>query len=230
MIDTKLIAPMATPYNQYRYLYSPRPEQKTPPESLDKYDDGTFIAQPKLNGANTLIFMDGTTNKVMNRHNQDKTGDIASRINFAALHRGTGYMVLNGEWMEKSKKDESGANFNGNFIIFDILVFNGQVLTGSTTLDRIFLLRDLYGDTLMKSTPDGIVSKEYLYTTPLDNIWRVCSYENNFRTLYHDLATIDMYEGLVLKKKFSKLLPPYSEAANKGWQLKSRKPTKIYGH
>jgi hypothetical protein len=227
-MDIKSIAPIAIAYDSYRYLWSPRPAKQTPPENLPAFDNNTLIAQPKLNGSNTLIFMnDAGFVKVMNRHQQEKTGDI--KIDFANLYRGAGWMVLNGEWMEKSKLDESKKNFNGNYVIFELLVYNSFILCGSTLMSRLLLLNDLYGsDTFTVNTDGSLHGKEYLYTTNLSNVYRTASYENNFKDLYDELTPIDMVEGLVLKSRSATLTPPFVESANQSWQLKCRKPSKIY--
>lgn len=61
-------------YSNYRYIYPPRPKNAAIPSSdLNSYDNGTMLAQPKLDGSNCLIFTDGKTVKVMNRHSQPIT-------------------------------------------------------------------------------------------------------------------------------------------------------------
>lgn len=218
---------MAIPYNGYRYVWPPRPENPLPPENLYKFDNGSLIAQPKLNGANILIFLnDQGFVKIMNRKGEEKTGNIT--LDFANLYRGSGWMVLNGEWMEKSQLDQGKQNFNGNFVIFEILVYNSYILCGSTIVSRLGLLHDLYGSETMRIDEKGnLHGHEYLYTTDVSNVYRVSSYENGFKALYDELVTIDMMEGLVLKNKTAMLMPPFTQSSNQSWQLKCRKPTKL---
>ncbi len=215
-------------YNN-QFLYSPRPEHKLKPESLRFYDNDTYIAQPKLNGSNTLLMISDSEKSpiVWNRHNEIRTkANLPSNI--AKLHRGDGSMLLNGEFMDKSKKNFYGNNFNGNFVIFDILAFNGKVLVKSTTQDRIMLLNSLYGDNdAIVSTTGEYTAEKHLHPIQ-DNCWRVCNYVTNFFALYNSLVKTDMMEGLVLKKKAGILAPPISESINSGWSFKCRKPTKLY--
>jgi hypothetical protein len=228
-MDIRTIAPMAIPYgNSYRYLWSARPHNQTQPELLPKYDNKMMIAQPKLNGDNMLLFMNDTGFvQTMNRHDEDKKGTID--INYAKLYRGKSWMVLNGEWMAKSKSDEYHRNFNGNFVIFEILVYDGQILCGSTVSARLQLLNELYGSDTYKVDEKGdLQGREHLYVTNIPNVYRVASYENNFKAIYDQLIKIDMMEGLVLKTKSAMLTPPFNETANQKWQIKCRKPTKIY--
>jgi hypothetical protein len=227
-MEIRSIAPMAIPYNEYRYLWSPRPAHIIKPDKLEDYENSQWLAQPKLNGSNTLVFMhsDGTA-IVKNRHGQDKTGQI--KIDFAKLYRGEGWFVLNGEWMEKSKKDEGGNNFNGNFVIFDVLAYNGHILAGSTVVNRLHLLHDLYGHSFMSVVENKLVTSEpYLYLTGIDNVYRVVTYTNKFKLLFNMLTKIDMYEGLVVKHIGFHLLPPFTQIANDKSMFKSRKETKIY--
>ena len=46
-------------YNEFKYLYPPRPQFKIPPEELDKYDNGEYFASPKLNGTACVVFTNG---------------------------------------------------------------------------------------------------------------------------------------------------------------------------
>ena len=56
-------------YNRYRYIYPPRPEINLPSSELNKYDNGLWLVQPKLNGSNITIFTNGVELHVYNRHN-----------------------------------------------------------------------------------------------------------------------------------------------------------------
>lgn len=208
-------------YNSYRYIYPPRPKNAIPDSELNFWDNKSLIAQPKLNGSNCVIFMDGTRNMVMNRHNQRLTNFELSQVELNALYKcNTGeLMVINGEYLNKSKQDERGVTFNHKLVIFDILVFKSDYLVGSTFSDRITLLDELYG------TNDS--EKPYLYSVS-DNVYRVKSFETGFKQIFDDLTKIDMVEGLVLKRKSAKLEIGNTENNNTKSQLKARKATKNY--
>lgn len=208
-------------YNSYRYIYPPRPKNAITPEDLAFWDNGMLIGQPKLNGSNCTIFMDGNRNIVMNRHNQRLTNFELPQAELSALYKCSPgeLMVINGEYLNKSKKDETGVTFNHKLIIFDILVFKSDYLVGSTFSDRVTLLDELYGT---KGS-----DKPYLYSIS-DNVYRVKSFETNFKQIFDDLTKIDMVEGLVLKRKSAKLEIGNTENNNTKSQLKARKPTKNY--
>lgn len=208
-------------YNSYRYIYPPRPKNAIPDSELNFWDNKSLIAQPKLNGSNCVIFMDGTRNMVMNRHNQRLTNFELPQSELNALYKCNPgeLMVINGEYLNKSKQDERGVTFNHKLVIFDILVFKSDYLVGSTFSDRITLLDELYG------TKDS--EKPYLYSVS-DNVYRVKSFETGFKQIFDDLTKIDMVEGLVLKRKSAKLEIGNTENNNTKSQLKARKATKMY--
>jgi hypothetical protein len=207
-------------YLTYRYIFPPRPKNAIPETELDFWDNGSLLAQPKMNGSNCLIFTNGVKTFVMNRHNQRLTNFRLTDAEIFNMYRGNGgWMILNGEYLNKNKQDENGDFFNHKFIIFDILCFESDYLVGKTFEERINLLQNLYGE--VES------DKNYLYKIS-DNIYRVKSYFSNFKHIYNNLISIDMVEGLVLKRKTARLELGTSENNNIKSQLKCRKPTKNY--
>ena len=208
-------------YGTYRYIYPPRPTNAIPDDELNFWDNGSLIAQPKLNGSNCVIFTDGKVVRFMNRHNQPLTNVRISTEEIISLYSGKDgeWLVINGEYMNKSKMDENGHVFNHKFVIFDILVQNSEYLVGKTFEDRILLLDSLYG-----KTPS---EKEYLYKIS-ENIYRVKSIDNNFKSTFDRLTPIDMIEGLVMKRRNSRLELGTTENNNVKSQIKCRKATKNY--
>ncbi len=207
-------------YLTYRYIFPPRPKNAIPDSELNFWDNGSLIAQPKLNGSNCVIFTNGEKSVIMNRHNQRLSNFQLSDSEIKDIYRGTGgWTILNGEYLNKSKSDETGQSFNHKFIIFDILAFDGEYLVGKTFEQRVSLLDSLYG------TVDS--EKNYLYYVSL-NVYRVKSYQSDFKNIYDELTPIDMIEGLVLKRKSARLEVGTSENNNIKSQLKCRKPTKNY--
>ena len=207
-------------YLNYRYIFPPRPRNAIPESELDFWDNGSLLAQPKLNGSNCLIFTNGVKMISMNRHNQKLTNFNLSDSEVNNIYRGNGgWTVLNGEYMNKSKMDETGQTFNHKFVIFDILCLDGDYLVGSTFEERVQLLDSLYG-----TNPS---EKDYLLGIS-ENIYRVKSYTEGFQKLFQELTSIDMIEGLVMKRKNAKLEVGTSENNNTRSQLKCRKATLNY--
>jgi ATP-dependent DNA ligase len=206
-------------YNSYRYLYPPRPQNAVPSTDLNYYDNGSFIGQPKLNGSNSTIYTDGVKVIIMNRHGDRLTRFEIKDDEILSLYRGTGgWTVLNGEYMNKSKRDENSV-FNHKFVIFDILVNDGDYLIGKTFKQRVELLDEMFGKVECE--------KDYLWRIS-DNVYRVKSYENNFSMLFDKLTPIDMIEGLVLKRVNARLEMGNTELNNTKSQVKARKSTKNY--
>ena len=207
-------------YASFRYIYPPRPKNPIPNTELSFWDNGSLVAQPKLNGSNCLIFTNGVKHIAMNRHNGRMTNFQIKDEEIAALYKGTGgWTVLNGEYMNKSKQDEARSAFNHKFVIFDILVDDGDYLVGKTFEERIALLDSMFGQ------EDS--EKDYLYGIS-ENVYRVKSYLNGFNMLYDRLTPIDMIEGLVMKRKSARLEMGNTELNNVKSQIKCRKSTLNY--
>jgi hypothetical protein len=207
-------------YLNYRYVYPPRPKNAISPDGLNFWDNESLIAQSKLNGSNASIYTNGKKVIVMNRHNQRLTNVKVSDSEILSLYRGNGgWMILNCEYMNKSKSDENNQVFNHKFVIFDILAYDGDYLVGKTFEERVQLLDILY---------DKVDSeKEYLYKNS-ENVYRVKSYLKGFKDLFDKLTTIDMIEGLVMKRKNAKLELGTSELNNTKSQIKCRKKCNSY--
>jgi hypothetical protein len=207
-------------YDKYRYIFPPRPRNAISPDDLSFWDDAnSMIAQLKLNGSNATIYTDGKKVIVMNRHDGRLTGFNINENEILSLYRGTGWMILNGEYLNKSKMDETGKPFNHKLVIFDVLCYNGDYLVGKTFSQRIELLDSLYG------TNDS--DKEYLFGIS-ENVYRVKSYSNGFKNIFDKFTKIDIIEGLVMKRCNAKLEVGSSENNNSKSQVKCRKSTLNY--
>lgn len=206
-------------FDSFHYIYPPRPKNAVPTTELEFWDNGMMVAQPKLNGSNAVIFMNGKDVYFYNRHNQRMTNVQLGKDELLKLYSGEGWMVINGEYLNKSKNDENGLVFNHKLVIFDILVHNGTYLLGTSFQDRVNLLDSLFGK--------NDCEKSYLYSVT-ENIYRVKSFTSNFKIIFEELSSIDMIEGLVCKRKSGKLEIGNTENNNTKSQIKFRKPTKSY--
>jgi hypothetical protein len=207
-------------YLTYRYLYPPRPKNAISPDDLSFWDNGSLICQPKLNGSNASIYTNGQKIIIMNRHGQRLTNVRVSDSEILSLYRGNGgWMILNCEYLNKSKSDETGQPFNHKFVIFDILCYDGDYLVGKTFEERVNLLDTLY---------DQVDSeKDYLYSIST-NVYRVKSYRDGFKEFFDKYTPIDIIEGVVMKRCNAKLEVGSSELNNSKSQIKCRKSTKNY--
>jgi hypothetical protein len=179
-----------------------------------------MVAQVKTDGSNCVIFTNGESIHVMNRHGARLTRFEIKDEEILKLYKGSGgWTVLNFEYLNKNKRDETGKSFNHKLILFDILVNDGDYLIGKTFEQRIQLLDEMF----QKNDSE----KEYLYSIS-DNVYRVKSYENNFSMLFDKLTPIEMIEGLVMKRKNARLEIGNTEKNNTKSQIKARKSTKNY--
>jgi hypothetical protein len=207
-------------YLNYRFIFPPRPRNAVSPDNLDMFDDNSMICQCKLNGSNASIYTNGQKIIIMNRHGQRLTNVRVSDSEILSLYRGNGgWMILNCEYLNKSKSDETGQPFNHKFVIFDILCYDGDYLVGKTFEERVNLLDTLY---------DQVDSeKDYLYSIST-NIYRVKSYRDGFKEFFDKYTPIDIIEGVVMKRCNAKLEVGSSELNNSKSQIKCRKSTKNY--
>jgi ATP-dependent DNA ligase len=214
-------------YIKYSYIYPPRPIQTTKHTELDKYDNGEFIAQPKYNGTCCNVFISEDELIVMNRHKGEITSNY-SNVDFRGLYSGKGWMVLSGEFLNKNQKGEDGNPFNLKFVIWDILVYESKYLLGKNTIERLYILEELFPCSSMIVGKDKFESYKHLCCTKFKNVYRAPTYINNFKSLYNDIVDTDLYEGLVLKRRNARLSLGLNEKNNNEWQIKCRKPTKNY--
>lgn len=214
-----------------KYIYPPRPENSFPRKGMSVFDNGTFIGQPKFNGSCCEVYIGGENYddkksmvsyhwKVMNRHKQPLINCKLSSDEFKSILDNKGMNLFVGEYMNKAKKDENNQLFNHKLILFDILVYNNEYLIGKTFKERLDILYKI-----VKPIDENLYS--YKIT---DNIYITKTFSNNFSKLWDEFVTIDMIEGMVLKRSNAGLELGLREQNNTKSQLKCRKATKLYDH
>jgi hypothetical protein len=215
------------PYLNFNYIYPPRPEFKVPPSELEKFDNGEYVVQPKYNGTCCLVFTNGEDTFVYNRHKQ-QMANYSQEIDFSSLAQSNNWYVYAGEYLNKGKLGENGQKEKDKFVIWDILVWCNEYLIGDSLLTRIGLLEEQYPCTRGKVSKEGFEIYTHLCITDINGVYKAPTYLNGFEKLYNDIIQTDLYEGLVIKKIDSKLTFGYQELNNHDWQVKCRKPTKVY--
>ena len=208
---------MSVKYDKFRYMYPPRPEYKITPEQLSNYEKD-HLSQVKMNGSCCEIYIQGDEFRYFGRHQNENLSNFKLKIDdLRVLNCGNNnYNVIVGEYMNKNQNGLDGKPWNHKFVIFDILVYNGEYLLGTTFEERVKLLDDIFGQ---------IDENEYLYKIN-DNVFRVKTFYDIFLERWKNIIKIGMLEGLVLKKKEQKLTRGLSEKNN--LSHKCRKPTKNY--
>lgn len=213
-------------YNEFKYLYPPRPQYKIPPVDLDQYE-GEFVAQPKYNGTACVVFTNGDELKVFNRHKLP-LAKYSPFIQFRGLAKSNKWVVYCGEYLNKGQKGEAGEVERDKFIIWDLLVYDGEYLIGQTLIDRVKIIDQNFPCIPSKVSDKGLEIYDYLCCTDLEGIYKAPLYGAGFEYLYKDLVKTPLYEGIVLKKQNAKLSYGFQEKNNSEWQLKCRKQNALY--
>lgn len=210
---------MTVKFDKFKYIFPPRPEYVISPDQLYKYET-THLAQPKLNGSCCLIFIKGKEVRHFGRHQNENLSRFNLKINdLEVLNAGNNeWNVIVGEYMNKNQNGLDGKPWNHKFVVFDILVYNGIYLLGSTFEERLNLLDQIYGTES---------ENEYLYKIN-ENVFRVKTFSDNYLERWKKITEIGMLEGFVLKKHNAKLDRGLTEKNNTLWQCKCRRPTKNY--
>lgn len=206
-------------YSNYQYIYPPRPENNISPKDLNFWDKtNSLIGQPKLDGSNCVLFLRKNDTIAMNRHSERLSNFNLNTNEIDRLSPSNDWTVLNGEWMNKSKKYDMNNLFNNKLVIFDILVDNGDYLIGKTFEHRYNLLKSKFNISEYN---------DYLYSIS-ENVFLVKSFYNEFESKFNEFVKTDMLEGLVLKRKEGRLERGNTAKNNNKVQLKCRKKTKNY--
>ena len=208
---------MPLKYTQYGYTWPPRPENAIPDSMLDKYESEGWAAQVKKNGTCSLAFSNGSEVIFKTRHNEDHkawTPGAEHKEFFKSLSR-------NGQWcvFEAELLHSKGNSVKNTWYIFDILVWQGDYLVGTTFAQRQTLLQEIFKGKLKEGNADHWVIE--------DKIWLAKPLKDFKKTWEGLVHTED--EGIVLKDPNAKLKLCNKPNSNVGWQLKCRRPHKNYG-
>ena len=214
-------------YDQFKYLYPPRPQFKIPPSDLIKYENGDYYAQIKYNGTACVVFTNGEELQVYNRHKQTLS-KYSPFIPFKKFSPDGKWYVYAGEYLNKGQKGENGDIERDKFVIWDCLVYAGEYLVGKTFSERMAMIDARYPCYGMRVGEKYLESYDYLCSTTIEGVYKSPVYCAGFDFLYEDLIKTDLYEGVVLKKRDAKLTFGFQEKNNSEWQLKCRKENKLY--
>jgi hypothetical protein len=202
-------------YKEYRYFYPPRPKNRAPKEAIIDYCNKRFLAQCKGNGSNLTLYTNGIVLYAMNRHGEPMTRISIPNKELLSLCKNKGtWTVINGEYMNKAKKDSKGKLFNHKLIIFDILVIDDTHLIGKSFSERIEILDSLFIKCEFDDYIDQISENMFMFKSFDDS--------DDLVDMFEKISLIDMYEGFVFKRKRAKLELGRSELNNSTSQIKIR--------
>lgn len=193
-------------YNNYQYLWPPRPETTIATPLLGFYQKRGFVAQKKKNGTCTVIFARGDKVIFKTRHNDDHKMWTPQEDHLKFFAGSEGFNVYVAELLH-SKVTAGPKN---ELYIHDQLVRDGVSLVGETFAVRQAML-------LAKFAGGGAEIDQYRIA---DRITLAKNFKTGFTKLFDSLGPED--EGLVLKDPQSVLRACLKPDSNKAWQVKCR--------
>lgn len=212
-------------YNEYAYLYPPRPECKVTQDQLFAYQRRGWVAQVKKNGTCTLVFAKGDEVIFKTRHNEEGTGGDNHKMWKPKKHNFDFFKGRSDKWNVYVAEllNDKTPSIKDHLYIFDQIVHNGVHLVGTNLIERHALLHE------QLMTPDAKEEADLYRLGVGVSIAR--NLTRGFRDVFgqdgKNLKPED--EGLVLKSPTMKLDPCFKQTANNGWQVKVRKLHKNYG-
>jgi hypothetical protein len=204
-------------YNDYQYLWPPRPEKKIPKDMLKFYEKLGFWAQKKKNGTCTVIFARGKEVIFKTRHLDIDNGDHRM---WSPTQEHIRFFQGSNKWnvyvAELIHSKVSGGPKN-QLYVFDKIVDEGVHLVGSTFEERQLLLASQWEP----------IADEGDQTRVSDYVSIATNYTGDFVKLFSELKPED--EGLVLKNPKAVLKACMKQDSNNAWQIKCRIATTNYG-
>lgn len=215
-------------YEGYTYLWPPRPKKAIPDNQLHFFEKRGWVAQMKKNGTCTVVFVSPEGEITFKtRHNADhkmwKPTEKSTAI-FKNLP-GEGWYVFVVEVLHNKT-----SQVKDTIYIFDILVNDGELLIGKTFLERMNMLKEIFGIHDENNVVSLSNTSHYVLNS---NAWLARTIEGNFEQVMRIAnnqkpevgAPLD--EGIVLKNPKSKLDTP-NKNRNNSWQVKCRVGHKNY--
>jgi ATP-dependent DNA ligase len=205
-------------------IYPPRPKGAIPPKELDYYEKtGLWIAQPKYNGARSVILITSEQKvSIISRHgrahlNYSMPSYIEKEIlGLPGLKKGCKYW-LDAELLVKTTAKDT----KGKIVIFDVLQIDKYLFLNPDQMGRLRLLNEICGNPKKLDPWRGM---GYYIS---ENILMSPYFEKNLKAEFNKNYG-DEVEGLLLRKKNSVLDNFGQKEYEVGWLLRCRKPHKNY--
>jgi hypothetical protein len=199
-------------YNQYSYLFPPRPENKIPRDMLPFYEKRGYWAQVKKNGTCTVIFAKGRQVIFKTRHNDDHRMWSPTPEHVRFFQGSDNWNVYCAELLHSKTP-----HVKNQLYIFDKIVDEGVHLVGTKFEERQLILQSQWV---------GELEKEHHQTRVHDYISVAENLTGDFDKVFDELLPED--EGLVLKNPRGRLDACLKQNSNNGWQVKCRIAHKNY--
>lgn len=216
-------------YEEYNYLWPPRPEKAIPTTSLQFYEKRGWVAQMKMNGTCTVVFVAPDGELTFKTRHDDKhkqwTPSEKSTAIFKDLPKGKWHVFVCELLNNKTPVQKDTLYF------FDILVWEGELLTGKTFTERMDLLQTIF-DVRDEDNVVSLGSNGYYVLN--SNAWLAKTITADFKSVWRVADNqkpeegAPLVEGIVLKKPTAVLDMPGRQKDNGKWQVKCRISHKNY--
>lgn len=204
-------------YDNYAYLWPPRPDDAIPSAMLPMMEKRGFVAQVKKNGTcNVLAVTPDKGIIAKSRHKEDHKlwrPDL-NKLTAVRSLKGKGWYVFVAELLHSKVPGLRDINY-----IHDVLVLDGDYLVGVSQEERHARLCKLFGVDKLEETYSHWIVDDYT--------WIAKQFTSGFKPLY-DSLTAKEDEGLVLKDPKARLAICAKQNSNNKGMLKSRKGHKNY--
>ena len=216
-------------YDKYTYLWPPRPSDPIPIKTLHFYEQRGWVAQMKKNGTCTVLFVSPEKEIIVKTRHNDEHKRWAPTEKSTHLFKtlpGAGWYVFVCEVLHSKT-----ATVKDTVYIFDILVNDGELLIGSTFIERMEMLKKLFG---IRDDGNVVSLSNTSHYVLSSNIWLARTITSGFEQIMRianrqkptDGAPVD--EGIVLKNPTARLEMPGKQTSNSKWMVKCRVDHKNY--
>lgn len=179
---------------------------------------GEYVAQIKFGGTHVMIHTNGKEVEIRTTTGQRLPMlENHPNIDFKGLALTGNWYCFMGTYLNKGLYNEKGTKERNRLVIWDVLVWDGAMLTGKTSPDRLALLRC-----------DAMIETKYFLATQYTGILVSPYYTGQFKTLWESIQHPTLFEGIILKQKSTTLQPPLQELSNSEGMIKCRKETLLY--
>jgi len=209
---------MPYPYQAWTYLWPPRPQTTTSPDSTlftSMSNDGDYIAELKFKGTRCIIVIDNGKIEFWNRHKEKQRWQAPKEVvdDLMKIFQSEKLIVLDGELMHDKCKV-----FKNKLYVWDILVNNSVAMAGTTYVERRAMLNSYIKQTNDVGTHSEITS----------NVWVANIISGDYCNVWNKYINLDFIEGFVWKNIKSKLKPCISEKSSGDWMIRCRKKSASY--
>ncbi|OFZ79107.1 MAG: hypothetical protein A3K03_00390 [Bdellovibrionales bacterium RIFOXYD1_FULL_44_7] len=209
-------------FEKFLLIFPPRPSNAINPAAVNQFPG--FIGQYKYNDTRNLIYIfpDGHI-ELYNRH-KERHLTYKPTKNMLQSIKSLNFPLCRFHVLDSGLMHNKTRNIKDRIILWDILVFNGKYLIGTTYNWRYELLRKLVGDPTEPEDETG----HRIALRINRNLWLAPIFTENLDAKYKQLLHMDEIEGLVLKDPNGKLEWGIRPENNGSWQIRVRKPNPNY--